>query len=98
MSDLHPDSLDFQKVSDASIDALVEGLHGFMLASNLEVLANDDHIDGVSKVGVKYAGDVAVGEHFFDLECTGVESGHDGTRQRDWTLMKVLLFSPEVWK
>ena len=50
----------------------------------MEVLANDDHIDGVSKVGMEDVGDVAIGEHFFDLVCTGVGSSHDGTRQRDW--------------
>ena len=46
----------------------------------MEVLANNDHIDGVSKLGMEDVGDVAVGEHFFDLVCTGVGSSHDGTR------------------
>ena len=37
-------------------------------------------------------GTVAVGENFFDLECVGVGSSHDGTHQRDWTLIEVLMF------
>ena len=73
-------------------DALVEGLHRLILASNVEILANDNHIDVVSKVGMEDVGDVAVGEHLFNLECSGIGSSHDGTRQRDWGPIEVLMF------
>ena len=55
------------------------------MASKVEVLANDDHIEGVSKVSVEDVGDVALGEHFLDLVSTRVGSSHNGTRYRDWT-------------
>ena len=77
--DFYPDSLNNQRVSDAGVDTLVEGFHGLIVASNVEVLANDNHIDGVSKVGMEDVGDVAVGEHFFDLECIEVGDSHDGS-------------------
>jgi len=45
----------------------VEGLHGLVVPPNVEVLADDGDVDGVGEVGVEEGGDVAVGEHFFDL-------------------------------
>ena len=50
----------------------MEGFHELIVVSDVEVLANDNHIDGVSKVGMEDVGDVTVGEHLFDLECIGV--------------------------
>ena len=55
----------------------MEGLHGLVVGSDVEVLADDGDIDGVSKVGLKEGWDVAVGEHFFDLIDCWVGGSHD---------------------
>jgi len=54
----------------------VEGLHGLVVGADVEILADDGDVDGVGEVGVEDAGDVAVGEHLFDL-VGGWVGGHD---------------------
>ena len=57
----------FEPRDGALKETVVKVLYGVVATSEVKVLTNDDHIDGVAEVGVEDAWVAAVGEHFLNL-------------------------------
>ena len=57
----------FESRDGALEETVVKVLYGVVATSEVEVLTNDDYIDGVAEVGVEDAWVAAVGEHFLNL-------------------------------
>ena len=57
----------FESRDGALEESVAKGLYGVVAISEVKVLTNDDHIDGVAEVGIETAWVAAVGEHFHNV-------------------------------
>ena len=74
----------FESRDGALEETIVKVFYGVVATSEVKVLTNDDHIDGVAEVGVEDAWVAAVGEHFLNLIGIWVRHVGDGLWQFFW--------------
>ena len=75
---LYPMGARLEGGGDAVVDLVVEALHRFVGAREVEALTRDGHLDGVGEVGVEDARVVAAGEDCLNLVRVWVGAGHCG--------------------
>lgn len=79
--DLDSDGFQLQRGRCPSIDGVVEGIFGFILARQVVFLPGNTHIDVVREVGVEDIWNVSVGENLFDFIFSRVG------RHFDWAMV-----------